>query len=62
MTREQIAEAIAEALRNLPCSKPAEGWNPAIVTVTETTSGCPVIQLDLYGAGKFNITITRARG
>ena len=59
--RKQIAAEVAKALLGLPCCQPADGWKHGTVTTTETTSGCPVVRLDLHGAGAFNITITRAR-
>lgn len=60
-TRRHLADYIAEALRNAPCCQPKEGWTPAVVTESFTTSGCPLITLTFPHDGAFNVTITRAR-
>lgn len=60
-TRRHLANFIVEAIRAAPCCQQAEGWTPATVTESVTTSGCPLITLTLPHDGAFNITITRAR-
>jgi len=59
--REHLARFIAEALRGAPCCQPQEGWTPATVTESFTTSGSPLITIDIPHAGTFNVTVTRAR-
>jgi hypothetical protein len=60
-TRRHLADFIAEVLRAAPCCQPSEGWTPAVVTESVTTSGCPLITLAFPHDGAFNVTITRAR-
>lgn len=61
-TRADLASFIADALRAAPCCQPADGWIPATVTESVTTSGCPLITIAFSGdAGAFNVTVTRAR-
>lgn len=61
-TRRHLADFIAEALRAAPCCQPADGWTPATVTESVTTSGCPLITLTFpFGDGAFNVTVTKVR-
>jgi hypothetical protein len=59
--RQDLADVIAKILRDLPCCQPADGWEIARVTETATTSGCPMIRIEIPHSGTFNVTITRAR-
>lgn len=59
--RQNLADSIAAALREMPCCQPQEGWRPAVITQSFTTSGCPIVRIEFGPDDAFNITITRAR-
>lgn len=60
--RKDVAEYIAQALRESPAYQNKEGWSSsAKVAESTTTSGCPLITFTLGVGQAFNITITRAR-
>lgn len=55
--RVTIAACVASALQD---AYPKEPGNGIHVQQTETTSGCPIVQLTVNGT-TYNLTITKAR-
>lgn len=57
--RVTVASAVAVAMKEF--STPPAGQSALLIRQTETTSGCPIVELTFENGDVYNVTITKAR-